>query len=114
MAGDEEFIAAVQSSHQFNVRNAVELTPLAPVALATGEDQIPDPIHISGQQCPERPREKVIHIGSAHSRLYRDRFEAVEAAALLVAVEGRTRRGYHNAAFPPLRSKAARVSIVAY
>jgi hypothetical protein len=88
VAGDEELIAHVEPFDVAHIRRTVGL--LVPAVAATArEDEVPHPINRRTPDLdPGRPREQVVDMAHVLRRSDDlDRGEAVEAVALLVAVE---------------------------
>ena len=89
LAGDEEFVATIKSFDVLHVRWTVGLLVPA-VAPGTRQDQVPHPVDRSTTNLgADRPGEDMVDLRLAVRRaIGGDRQVAIEAGALLVAVEG--------------------------
>src|SRR6516225_7285626 len=81
---DEELVSCVQSLQKPALWNAAGLAVDAAVAIAAGENQVPYAVYWEPQlELLKSVRQEVVHVSAAHV----DVTEAVEAFALLVAIE---------------------------
>src|ERR1035441_6815851 len=112
MALDQELVAGGNPFEQSLLRQQAGLACNTPIAISARKHQIPDSIERQRHTKPQQdPWEKVVYIGrSCHGSINGDVGKAIEAFALLVAVQCITASGYRHSS--PKIIGGQRLSIV--
>lgn len=115
VASDEVLVAAVEAGYVAAVGCGMELAARSSVAVGAGEHEVPNPVEVGGEPTSSQDvGENVVHVRQVRSAGSRpDVSVAVEAAALLVAVQGVPRDNRTSTVLPAL-SEAGEADMEAF